>query len=321
EVLDGLLPLLQAVPPQDLSNTLGALAQGFSGRGEEFGFTLDRLEQIFGSVNTELPALQDGLRGLADFSETYSDAGPQLVNALDNLRVTGNTVVEKQGTLAALYASGGASAASTAALLENNREQVISFAADSREALQVFARSSPTFGCMLGGFARTAPAARDIIAPDDPFPGVRANVQFTNPKGRYLPNQDEPRLLDDRPPACYDGYKLAGEFFPQYPGGSSYNDGSYQPPSRNPGETWFDALPAPPGVPDQVPGWGEPSPPVVPVGAGAEVQPAAYAGSAIERETLQVVYAEAGGIEPDDVPGWTTAVGAPALRGAEVSIR
>ncbi|MCQ4121782.1 MlaD family protein, partial [Rhodococcus tibetensis] len=33
EVLDGLLPLLQAIPPQDLANTLGALSQGLSGRG------------------------------------------------------------------------------------------------------------------------------------------------------------------------------------------------------------------------------------------------------------------------------------------------
>ncbi|WP_423787941.1 hypothetical protein [Klebsiella pneumoniae] len=31
--MDGLLPLLQAIPPQDLANTLGSLAQGLMVRG------------------------------------------------------------------------------------------------------------------------------------------------------------------------------------------------------------------------------------------------------------------------------------------------
>ncbi|MEO7077453.1 MAG: MCE family protein, partial [Rhodococcus sp. (in: high G+C Gram-positive bacteria)] len=96
QLLDNLLPLLEAIPPQDLASTLGALAQGLSGRGEQLGFTIDRLENIFKGLNTELPNIQQGLRGLADFSETYSDAAPQLIDALDNLSVTGNTLVEQR---------------------------------------------------------------------------------------------------------------------------------------------------------------------------------------------------------------------------------
>jgi hypothetical protein len=49
--------------------------------------------------------------------------------------------------------------------------------------------------------------------------------------------------------------------------------------------------------------------------------PAAYAGSDIERDTLAVVYGGGSGISPDQVPAWTTLVGAPALRGTEVSVR
>lgn len=99
EVLDGLLPLLQAIPPQDLANTLGALAQGLSGRGETLGRTVDNLERIFREVNVELPTLQEDLRGLADFTQTYSEAAPDLINALDNLRTTGGTVVEEQNQI------------------------------------------------------------------------------------------------------------------------------------------------------------------------------------------------------------------------------
>ena len=308
QVLDGLLPLLQAIPPEDLASTLGALAQGFSGRGAEFGLTLDRLQEIFRGVNTELPALQQGLRGLADFSQTYSDAAPDLINALDNLRVTGNTVVERQNQLSALTASFTGTGASTADLLEVTGASIISFAADSREALQLLGRFSPSYGCMLAGFARTAPSAQDIMAADDPYPGVRANIQFVNPKGRYLPNQDERRMIDDRGPACYDSFKEPGRKFPQYPGWASYNDGAYQVPTRNPGENRpLDILPAPEGVPDKVPTW-----------TGLQ---ASYVNSQAEQDTLDVVYGEAGGIAPEDVPSWTTRLGAPTLRGAEVSFQ
>ncbi|MFC0451245.1 MCE family protein [Rhodococcus jostii] len=306
QVLDGLLPLLQAIPPQDLANTLGALSQGLSGRGAELGLTLDRLEEIFGGLNTELPAIQEDLRGLADFSQTYSEAAPDLVNALDNLRTPGNTVVEKRSQVSQLLVMLTGTSASTADLLQANAHNIVTIAADSREALQLLGRYSPSFGCTLADFVKAAPIARELLALDDPYPGGRASGQFINPKGRYLPNQDEPRLLDDRGPACYDNVTAPGGKFPQYPGGS-FNDGSYQVPSRNPGPSTTDYFPAPAGVPDQVPGYG------------AEVTPASYAGSKMEQDTLDVVYGEAGGMAPEDVPSWTTLVGAPTMRGTEVS--
>ncbi|MFT7021187.1 MAG: virulence factor Mce-like protein, partial [Rhodococcus sp. (in: high G+C Gram-positive bacteria)] len=105
QLLDNLLPLLEAIPPQDLANTLGALSQGLDGRGAELGLTIDRLENIFAGLNTELPNIQQGLRGLADFSQTYADAGPQLIDALDNLSVTGNTFVEQRPAVDTLIGS------------------------------------------------------------------------------------------------------------------------------------------------------------------------------------------------------------------------
>jgi len=315
EVLDGLLPLLEAIPPQDLANTLGALAQGLSGRGETLGRTVDNLEQIFREVNVELPTLQEDLRGLADFSQTYADAAPDLVDALNNLRTTGDTVVEKQNQIRTLLASGTTASSLTADFVEQNSRSIISLSADSKEALQLLARYSPSYPCMLRGFADALPAATDLLAADDPFPGVRTNIQFTNPKGRYLPNQDEPRMLDDRGPACYDDVREPGRPFPQYPGGS-INDGSYQVPSRNPGPANMSYFPAPEGsgVPDSV---SE----IIGLTGDDAATPVSYAGSRMEQETLDVIYGQATGVDPEEVPSWTTRLGAPAMRGAEVSFQ
>ncbi|WP_137873527.1 MCE family protein [Rhodococcus sp. Q] len=306
ELLDGLLPLLQAVPPQDLANTLGALNQALTGRGADIGLSFERLETIFAGVNAELPNLEESLRGLADFSETYSEAAPELVSALDNLRTTGATVVQQQNQIRALMSSVTATAGTTADFLTANRDSLISIAADSRDTLEVLAAASPTFGCTFSQFVPIVGRANAILGlnPDGSMqdhPGARAATVFVNPKGRYLPNQDEPRLFDSRGAKCYTPAD-PGQKFGQYPGGS-YNDGAYQVPSRNPGPSYVASPAAPQYAP--VPG----------------ATPASYTGSTYEQDTLAVIYGEGTGTLPEDVAGWTTLVGAPALRGAEVSVK
>nr|WP_296766427.1 MCE family protein [Rhodococcus sp. (in: high G+C Gram-positive bacteria)] len=305
ELLDNLLPLLEAIPPQDLANTLGALAQGLDGRGQELGLTIDRLENIFKGLNTELPNIQEDLRGLADFSQTYADAGPQLIDALDNLTVTGNTVVEQRPAVDTLISSLTATSASTADFLQANSNNLIRISADSREALDLLAQYSPSFGCTFAQFVPIVERAQKVIGVGDEYRGINVSMPLVNPRGRYLPNQDEPRFFDDRGPACHTpGGNATGEYFPQYPGGS-VNDGSYQVPSRNPGPQDIPELPAPqysplPGITDST--------------------PVSYVGSDFERDTLAVIYGEATGTSPDDVPSWLTSVGAPALRGAQVTL-
>lgn len=298
QLLDSLLPLLDAIPPQDLANTLGALSQALDGKGQKLGLTIDRLEEIFSGLNTELPNIQADLRGIADLSQTYSTAAPDLVDALDDLRVTGNTVVEKQNDVETLLVSATASSGSLADLVQTNAESIVTVAADSREALELLAEFSPAFGCTFTEFVRVAEEAKKILSVDAPYPGVRASINFVNPKGRYIPNQDEPRLFDTRGPSCFDNVTAPGKFFPQYPG-SGVNDGSYQVPSRNPGPAIDPPLPNPLDSP----------------------VPASYAGSDVERDTLAVVYGSGSGLAPEQVPAWTTLVGAPALRGTEVSVR
>ncbi|MET0197714.1 MAG: MCE family protein, partial [Rhodococcus fascians] len=303
QLLDNLLPLLEAIPPQDLASTLGALAQGLSGRGQELGLTIDRLDTIFKGLNTELPNIQEDLRGLADFSQTYADAGPQLIDALDNLSVTGNTLVEQRPAVDTLISSLTATSASTADFLQANADNLIRISADSREALELLAQYSPSFGCMFANFVPVVQRAQDVIGVGDEYRGINVDMPLINPRGRYLPNQDEPRFFDDRGPTCHaPADAAAGEFFPQYPGGS-VNDGSYQVPSRNPGPQDVPELPAPqysplPGIVEQT--------------------PVSYAGSDFERDTLAVIYGGATGTAPQDVPSWVTSATAPALRGAEV---
>ena len=62
-VIDDTLPLLQAVQPEDLSFTLGAVADALRGRGDELGANLAATGEYFGEINTVLPELQADISG------------------------------------------------------------------------------------------------------------------------------------------------------------------------------------------------------------------------------------------------------------------
>ncbi|MFW0795400.1 MCE family protein [Gordonia sp. CPCC 205515] len=303
DLFDDLLPVLKAIPPQDLNVTLTSLSQALSGRGDQLGVTFDELNTIFGRVTDNMPALEGTLRGLASFSQTYSQALPDVIDALDNLRVTGNTLVERQADLRTLISTVGVATTDLTAFLQQNGTNLIDLAVDSEPYLVGLAKQSPTFTCTFKNFAALIPESRVIVGEGTKNPGVHVNLSFANPRGRYLPNQDEPRLFDTDPPAvCYEP-ATNGRPFPQYPGGS-LADGSYQPPSRNPGPRTMPTLP-------------QPQFSATPAGT---IRPNAFDDPDYVKQ-LKVIYGAPTGVDPEKVPTWVAMIGGASLQGAQVTIR
>ncbi|MFX0579652.1 MCE family protein [Nocardia nepalensis] len=301
KLLDDVMPLLQAIPPQDLASTLGALSQALSGQGITLGESVDKLDNILRGLNGVMPDIKQDLVSFADVAATYSDALPQLVDAFDNLRTTNATIVQRRPQIDTLLATLNPTAATTADFLIANRDNIIDVAADSRPALEQLATYSPSYTCALANFAKMKPRIDQLMGMGTSRPGSRVSVELTNTRGKYLPNQDEPRWLDTRGPWCLPEYPVFTDPG-QYTGGPN-NDGSYAVPSRNPGDQDSGKLP--------VPQFG--------------VYPAANVpttvGSATEQQTLGAIYGAANNVSPDQVPGWVTKIGAPAFRGSEVSVR
>ncbi|MFM9378365.1 MCE family protein [Gordonia sp. VNK21] len=299
DLFDHLLPVLEAMPPQDLYVTLTSISQAIGGKGQELGQMINNLNTIFERVNANMPALQGTLEGLASFSQTYSEALPNIIDGLDTLRVTNRTIVEKQGDLRGLIQTLGVAATDTTTFLNTNRRDLIHLGVDSETLLVQLARQSPSFGCMFNNFATLIPDSKKIVGVGTENPGVRVNLQFVNPRGRYLPNQDEPRMWWTDPPArCFD-LPTDGRPFPQYPGGS-LPDGSYQPPSRNPGPKVVKELP-------------QPQFSATPAGDGMTDE--AYLNQ------MKLIYGASSGVYPSEVPTWITYTTAGALQGAEVNLK
>ncbi|WP_219412791.1 MCE family protein [Pseudonocardia nigra] len=298
--LDALLPLLQAVEPQDLATTLGALSRALEGRGAELGETLVRLQELTTGFEPGIPDLQADIVELADFAGNLSDAAPDLLDALEDLTVPSRTIVEQRENLRALFTGVTGASDDLRAFLDANRENLIGLAASSRPTLESLARYSPEFPCLFTQLAGVIPELDKVFGEGTDRPGIHITLEVVNNKGKYVPNQDEPRYLDDRGPRCYPILPLG----PQEPPDGPFRDGSEAPEPP---------VGTPMGDPDDL---------------GAETYgtaPASYTGMGIanspgeQQVVAELVAAQTGG-SPEAVPGWSTLLVGPLYRGSEVML-
>jgi virulence factor Mce-like protein len=313
-VIDDTLPLLQAVQPDDLSFTLGAVANALRGKGDDLGANLAATGKYFGEVNTVLPQLQADISGLADFAETYEGAADDLLGVLDDLAVTNTTVVDQEEQLRRTFTVGASSSTTTADFLERNERNLISLAQTSRPVLGVLAKYSPVYPCLLEGLARSVPRIGETFGTDGD-PALNLNIQFTfPPRSQYKPG-DQPVYADTSPPDCralddIDGQiaeAQSGEYYCPYP----VKDGVESD------ESDVRRLPAcyrggadDGGNPDNVPG-----------GVKGKSAPDVLAGSTAELDFVRSILAYQTGTDPDHVSDLGAAMLAPLLRGNSVVLR
>jgi virulence factor Mce-like protein len=313
-VIDDTLPLLQAVHPEDLSFTLGAVADALRGRGDDLGANLAATGEYFGQINTVLPELQADISGLADFAETYEGAADDLLAVLDNLAITNQTVVDQEEQLRRTFTVGTSSSNVTAGFLERNERNIISLAESSRPVLGLFAEYSPIYPCLLEGLARSVPRIGETFGQDGD-PALNLNIVFTfPPRNPYQPG-DQPIYADNAPPDCrglddIDGeiaQAAAGEYYCPYPP----NDGIESPESaERPEPACYRGGADDGGNPNNVPG-----------AQSGQSLPGVLAGSTAELDFVRSILAYQTGADPEDVSDLGAATLAPLLRGKSVMLR
>jgi virulence factor Mce-like protein len=313
-VIDDTLPLLQAVHPDDLSFTLGAVADALRGKGDDLGANLAGTGEYVGEINTVLPQLQADISGLADFAETYQGAADDLLAVLDNLAVTNTTVVDQAEQLRRTFSVGTSSSNETAAFLERNERNLISLAETSRPVLGLFAEYSPVYPCLLEGLARSVPRIGETFGQDGD-PALNLNIQFTlPPRSPYQPG-DQPVYADAAPPDCrglddIDGeiaQAESGEYYCPYPP----NDGIESPESaERPEPACYEGGADDGGNPDNVP-----------TARAGRSLPGVLAGSKAELDFVRSILAYQSGARPRDVTDLGAATLAPILRGKSVMLR
>lgn len=220
--LDSLLDVLEALPPQQVSSTLNAVATALEGRGATLGTTLTTLGDYLGELNPSIPTLADDFRGLARLSDTYSDAAPDLLAAFEDLTTTAGTLSAREGELEQLLAGFRRTGDELELYLDANARNLVDVAAANRSTLDTLATYAPQFPCLLDQLAGLVPRVDEIFGKGEERPSLRITLRVTQSRGKYLPGQDEPEYADTRGPRCYEIVRIA----PQDPEGGPLRDGT-----------------------------------------------------------------------------------------------
>jgi len=294
QVLSDLYPLLTAVQPAKINMTLNAIATALEGRGDQLGENLETVDSYLKRLNPQIPALVEDLRLTAQFSDIYADVLPEIGTILENTVTSTGTLEDREAQLTALFTNVSNFSDSAQSFLDDNETNLIRLGEVSRDQLQVFARYSTGFSCLLKGIV----TAGEFQA--EAFRGFTLHIvleTLPNQPRKYTP-ADQPRLGEDRGGACVN--------LPNPPGSQAnparrqpnFNDGVDEPTGKGTSRaaTAYTAL--------DTSIFGTPG----------------YAGSTIEADLLRDLLAPGLGVTAADVPDLGLLLVGPMVRGATVSL-
>jgi phospholipid/cholesterol/gamma-HCH transport system substrate-binding protein len=290
KLLNDIYPLLRTVQPAEVNYTLTALATALEGRGEKIGNNLVVLDDYLRRTNPQLPALVEDLRLLGQVSDEYRAAMPDLARLLRNSVTTGNTLVEKEEKVEALFSDVAGFSNTSRDFLEANGDNIIRLGELSVPQLDLYEKYAPEYPCLFQGMSNWIPRMNSGWRGQ----GLHINLETipTQPTG-YSP-ADDPEYNAKNGPHC--------ETLPTPPY-SQANPGP-QPPMSVVGD----------GVED---GHGKFRPRAA---TGFDLT-SGYAGTAAERSVVDAIAAPVMGVPVDGVPDVAALLFGPLARGAEVSVR
>jgi phospholipid/cholesterol/gamma-HCH transport system substrate-binding protein len=291
-VLNSMYPLLRAVQPAEINYTLTAIATALEGRGETIGENLTTLNDYLKRTNPQMPALIEDLRMLSEVSDVYRSVMPEVARTLRNSVTTGNTFIEKEQKIQALFADVAAFSSTSRDFLEANGDNIIRLGQLSARQLPLYAKYAPQYPCLFDGIVKAAPRQAET------FRGYTLHINLENlPKQpRGFGPQDDPVYGDKRGPHDEELCRRA------------INDEWHQ-----------DNLPPMSLVPDIVDGVDEPlgkqrPAPMFDLSSG-------YAGTTAERTVVNSVAAPVLGRPAAEVPDVASLLFGPLARGMEVELR
>jgi phospholipid/cholesterol/gamma-HCH transport system substrate-binding protein len=289
KLLSDLYPLLRTVQPADINYTLTALATALEGRGEAVGNNLVVLDDYLKKNNPKIPLLVDDLRKLGQVSDEYNDVVPELANLLRNSVTTGDTFVQKEDKIQALFSDVASFSSTSKDFLEQNGDNIIRLSAQGQEQLPLFSKYSSEYPCMFQSMVQWSPSMENAYRGY----ALHINLETIPRQPRPYGVGDDPQYADRGGPIGEGDCRAADRYSQQNLPGTRY-----APPLKD-------------GVDYPV---------------GKRVAPgfdltSGYAGTSAEKSVVNAIAASAMGVASDEVPDVATLLFGPLARGTEVSMR
>ena len=289
KVLGDLLPLLQAVKPAELFSTLNALSTALQGRGATLGQSLVTLDTYLKAINPSVPKMVDDINKLGQVAAEYNDAAPDILQTLDNLETSAQTLIAKQDAFSTVLQTANSASQVFTGFLSDNRSRLISIVQTSHQIYPLLAEYSPSLDCVFNALVTLNDLASSAIVNHQ----IQLSAQLYIPPpglGQYS-SSNSPSYITGFGPNCMGlpnpqiPFKIPGNYRCVNDGAALTTDPCSQHPSSK-------------SVLDQQ-----------------------SVGSQAESAVVATLISGSEHLAPDQVPPIATVLAAPALRGAEVQVK
>lgn len=195
-VFQQLTRVLAKIDPVKLNETLGAISSAFSGRGEKMGQTVTDFEGLLAKLEPSLPNLSRDIDAMAQVSDAYGDAAPDLLRTVDNTNKLSDTIVDQEKNLDSFLVSMIGLADVGNDVVGGNQpalSKTLNLLAPTTDLLNEY---SPALKCALQGMitVKNQPPAMD--------PGIVVQLAFTLGVERYRYPQNLPKVAAKGGPHC-----------------------------------------------------------------------------------------------------------------------
>lgn len=150
-VLTNLFDLLRAIDPAAVNGTLNALSTALDGRGERLGRTAEQLNDYLAYVARDLPMLREDLQALADVSDTYAQAAPDIIGVLRNATTTARTITANKAEIAGLLRELRTVSDGAHQFIDLNGDALVRSLQLTEPVTRLLATYSPELPCLLVG--------------------------------------------------------------------------------------------------------------------------------------------------------------------------
>jgi phospholipid/cholesterol/gamma-HCH transport system substrate-binding protein len=207
-VFEQLSAVLAKIDPTKLSETLGAIADAFHGRGEKFGQALAELDTFLAKTQPSLGALSHEISVAPRVVDAYSDSASDLFDAVHYTDRTSQTIVDEQHNLDEFLISTIGLANLGSDVIGTNRQSLTDVFRLLVPTLDLGSKYHEGMNCALTGSipALHVPPGRD--------PGIATLNSPTFGIERYRYPADLPKV------AAKGGSHCADEFLPKVPPGA-----------------------------------------------------------------------------------------------------
>ena len=155
--------LAEKVDPVKLNLTLSAAAEALTGLGGKLGVAINNANAALDELNPQLPTLQYDLQQLVGFADVYTNAAPDLLDALDNISVSARTIYAQRGDLDAALLAAVGFGNTGADVFERGAPYLVRAIEDLVPTSQVLDTYSPAIHCTLRGAAEALPLANATL--------------------------------------------------------------------------------------------------------------------------------------------------------------